>query len=137
MRIALGIFIFGHGLVHSILAIAPNPDDPDAKIGLFFTSSDRSWILPRLGLSAGTIQSIGIFLVVLSTLGFLLTGLGILGVGSLTMIWRTVAVISSITSSVLLITFWHPWLPVGLVINMLSLVSLLVIKWPPKSLIGS
>lgn len=137
MRIALGIIIFGHGLVHSILAIAPNPDDPDAKVGLFFTSSDRSWIFPKMGLNAGTIQYIGIVLVILCTFGFILTSLGILGVGSFATIWRTAAVISSILSSLLLIAFWHPWLPVGIVINMITLLGLLVLKWPPASLIGS
>ncbi len=137
MRIALGIFIIAHGLVHSILAVAPNPADPDAKVGLFFASVDRSWILPRLGLNPGVIQAIGVILVALSTLGFLLAGLGILGVGGLSMIWRTVAVVSSIISSLLLIIFWHPWLPVGLVIDVLTVVGLLVIKWPPVDLIGS
>ena len=137
MRIAVGIFIIAHGLVHSILAVAPNPADPDAKIGLFFTSIDRSWILPKLELNSGIIQAIGIILVALSTLGFLLAGLGILGVGGLSVIWRTVAVVSSIISSLLLITFWHPWLPVGLVINILTFVGLLVIKWPTADLIGS
>jgi hypothetical protein len=137
MRIALGIFIIAHGLVHSILAIAPNPADPDAKVGLFFTSVNRSWMLPRLGLNPGVIQAIGIILVALSTLGFLLAGLGILGVGGLSVIWRTVAVVSSIISSLLLIIFWHPWLPVGLVIDILTVVGLLVIKWPPVDLFGS
>jgi ABC-type nitrate/sulfonate/bicarbonate transport system ATPase subunit len=66
-----------------------------------------------------------------------LEGLRKPGVGSLTTIWRTAAVISSILSSLLLIAFWHPWLPVGIVINMLTLLGLLVLKWPPASIIGS
>jgi hypothetical protein len=35
MSIALGIFVLAHGLVHAILAAAPNPDDPVARAGFF------------------------------------------------------------------------------------------------------
>jgi hypothetical protein len=51
LKTAFAIFIIAHGLVHSILAVAPNPADPNAKPGAFFTSVDRSWLLPQLGLS--------------------------------------------------------------------------------------
>lgn len=136
LKIALGIFIIAHGLVHAILAAAPNPSDSNAKPGAFFTAADRSW-LPQLGLSASAVQWIGISLVALSTLGFVLAGLGIFGVAGLSAIWRTVAVISSCISLVLLILFWHPWLPVGVLIDIAILIALLWAKWPPISLIGS
>jgi hypothetical protein len=137
LKIALGIFIIAHGLVHTILAIAPNPADPDAKPGAFFTASERSWLLPQLGLNASTIQWIGIILVGLSTLGFVLAGLGIFGVTGLSTIWRTVAIISAIISLLLLITFWHPWLPIGVLIDIGTLVALVWAKWPTVGLIGS
>ena len=95
LKIALAIFIIAHGLVHAILAIAPNPADPNAKPGAFFTAAERSWLLPQLGLNASTIQWIGIILVGLSTLGFVLAGLGIFGVAGLSAIWRTVAIVSA------------------------------------------
>ena len=74
LRIALAIFIIAHGLVHAGLAAAPNPADPNAKPGVFFTALERSWLLPQSGLNASTIQRIGILLVVVSTLGFTLAG---------------------------------------------------------------
>jgi hypothetical protein len=45
LKIGLGIFLIAHGLVHSILAVAPNPGDADAKPGAFF-------IVLRLGTAA-------------------------------------------------------------------------------------
>lgn len=42
LKIALSIFIIAHRLVHAILAIAPNPADPNAKPGAFFTTAERS-----------------------------------------------------------------------------------------------
>lgn len=136
LKTALAIFIIAHGLVHSILAIAPDPADPNPKPGVFFTSVDRSWLLPQLGLSASAVQWIGITLVVLSTLGFVLTGLGVFGVAGLSVVWRTVAIISAGISLVLLITFWHPWLPVGVLIDIGLLVALIVLKWPSIDIIG-
>ena len=134
MKIALSIFIIAHGLVHAILAIAPNPADPDAKPGAFFTSMQRSWLLPQLGLDAAAIQWIGLLLVTLSTLGFILAGLGIFGMTGLSAIWQTVAIVSSIVSIILLILFWHPWLPVGVGIDVLVLIALLWNEWLPIGL---
>jgi hypothetical protein len=37
---------------------------------------------------------------------------------------------------VLLILFWHPWLPVGVLIDIGTLIVLLLVKWPAASLIG-
>jgi len=136
LKIALGIFIIAHGLVHAILAIAPNPADSEAKPGAFFTTVERSWLLPQLGLSASAVQWIGIILVVASTLGFVLAGLGVFGVGGLSAIWRTLAILSSCISLLLLILFWHPWLPVGILIDIGILVALLWAKWPTIEMIG-
>jgi hypothetical protein len=136
LKTALAIFIITHGLVHSILAVAPNPADPNAKPGAFFTTVERSWLLPQLGLNASAIQWIGIILVGLSTLGFILAGLGIFGVAGLSTIWRIVAIISAIISLIMLITFWHKWLPVGVMIDIGALVALLVLNWPPIDLVG-
>jgi len=135
LKIALAIFIIAHGLVHAILAIAPNPADPNAKPGAFFTATERNWLLPQFGLNASTIQWIGIILVGLSTLGFVLAGLGIFGVAGLSAIWRTVAIFSAIISLLLLITFWHPWLPIGVLIDLALLIAFLWAKWPPIDII--
>lgn len=137
LKIGLGIFLIVHGLVHSFLAIAPNPGDPDGKPGAFFTTGERSWLLSQSGLDAPAIRWIGIILVALSTLGFVLAGLGILGVPGLVTIWRTVAVVSACLSLLLLILFWHPWLIIGVLIDIAVLIALLWAKWPSLDMIGS
>ena len=80
MKIILALFLIAHGLVHAGLAAAPNPDVPDSKPGAFFTSPERSWLLPKVGLSEAAVRWVGIILVVLATLGFVLAGLGVFGV---------------------------------------------------------
>lgn len=129
-KTVLALFLIAHGLVHGILAIAPDPAQAEAKPGAFFTSMDRSWLLPKLNLGAEAVRWVGIVLAALSTLGFVLTGLGIFGVGGLNALWRTAAVASACISLLLLILFWHRWLPVGVLIDVATLVTLLVVKWP-------
>jgi hypothetical protein len=131
LKTVLAIFIILHGLVHAILAVAPDPADPEARPGSFFTTVERSWLLPKLGLSASMVQAIGILLVVVSTLGFVLTGLGIFGVAGLGSIWRSVAIISASISLLHLILFWHQWLLVGMLIDVVILVDLIWTKWLP------
>lgn len=131
VKILFGLFLIAHGLVHAGLAAAPIPNDPESKPGAFFTAASRSWLLPQLGLGGSAIQWIGIVLVILSTVGFVLAGLGVLGVPGLNTIWRAVTVISSCLSLLLLILFWHPWLIVGVLIDIGLLISLLWAKLLP------
>ena len=136
MKIIITLFLIAHGLVHTGLASAPNPNDPDAKPGSFFTSISRSWLLPQLGLNEAAVKWMGIILVALATLGFVLAGLGVFGVPGLSEIWRTVAVVSAGVSLLLLVLFWHPWLIVGVLIDISILIALLWAKWPSVDLIG-
>jgi hypothetical protein len=137
MKIFIGLFIIAHGLVHAGLAAAPVPDDPDSNPGAFFTSPERSWLLPKLGIKPSTVQWIGIGLVAMAILGFILAGLGVFGVPGLDQIWRTTAVVSAAVSLLLLGLFWHPWLIVGVLIDIGIIFSLLWANWPSPDLIGN
>ena len=137
LEIALAVLLIAHGLVHSILASAPNPAAAIAKPGAFFTSVERTWLLPQRGISASTIRWTGIILVVISTVGFVMAGLGILGIPGLSTIWRSAAVVSASVSLLLLILFWHPWLVIGVLIDVAVLATLLWANWPTREMIGS
>jgi hypothetical protein len=117
MTTFLGIFLILHGLVHSGLAAAPVPNDPASKPGAFFTAENRSWFLRRLGFSPQAIAITGIGLVICATFGLVLAGLGALGVAGLAANWVPLAVSSAAVSLILLAVFWHPWLVVGVVID--------------------
>jgi hypothetical protein len=137
MKTIIALFLIAHGLVHAGLAAAPDPDDPESKPGAFFTSLERSWLLPKVGLSTVVVQWIGIVLVAVATLGFVLAGLGVFGVPGLSEIWRTLSLISAGVSLLLLVLFWHLWLIVGLLLDIGILVALLWVDWPATDLIGS
>lgn len=132
LKITLALFLMAHGLVHAGLAAAPNPADANSKSGAFFTSVDRSWLLAELGVTETAVFWTGIILVILSTIGFALTGLGIWGVVGLSTIWQMLALFSAFISLLLLILFWHPWLPVGVLINIGVLTMLLWTRWSPR-----
>lgn len=136
MKIIFALFLIAHGLVHAGLAAAPNPDDPDAGAGAFFTSPKRSWLFLRLGIDQRIVQWIGIILVVITVFGFVLAGLGVFGVPGLAGLWRSIAVVSSIISLILLVLFWHPWLIIGVLIDSAIIISMLWIKWPSPELLG-
>jgi hypothetical protein len=137
VKILIALFLIAHGLVHAGIAAGPIPDDPDSKPGAFFTSPERSWLLPKVGLSAAATKWIGLILVALATLGFVLAGLGVFGVPGLDEIWRTLAVVSAVMSLLLLILFWHLWLIAGVLLDIGILIALLWLEWPPIDLIGS
>jgi hypothetical protein len=137
LKLSLGIFLIAHGLVHAILGAAPDPNATNASPFTFFTEAERSWLLSQSGLDNAAIRWIGTVLVVFSTLGFVLAGMGLLGVPGLSMIWRTVAIVTACVSLLLLILFWHTWLVIGILIDVVVLVALVWFKWPPPQAVGS
>jgi len=136
IRILIGLFFIAHGLVHLGLAAAPVPNDPASKPFAFFTAPTRSWLLSSIGLNKSAIQTIGLTLVALATLMFIVAGLGVLGVPGLHTTWGTLTVISAVFSLLLLGVFWHPWLVIGVVLDLGILISLLWVHWPPQSMIN-
>jgi len=130
MKILLGVLLIAHGLVHAGLAAAPNPADPDAQPLAFFATVERSWLFSRVGMTHNSVKRIGLTLVGLATLGFILAGIGILSSGGLNTIWRPCAAFSSAISLLLLVLFWHPWLPVGILIDLAALTIIIWNKFP-------
>ena len=130
LRTFFGLFLIAHAVAHAGLAAAPIPDDPDPKPGAFFTEVSRSWLFQKLGLDGAVVKKIGIILVILTVLGFIIAGLGGLGISELNKIWSTAAGLSAGVSLILLILFWHPWLIVGVLIDLGLFLVLFLNKWP-------
>ncbi|MCX6025476.1 MAG: hypothetical protein NTY23_04320 [Chloroflexi bacterium] len=116
-RIMIGVFFILHGLVHSGLAAAPISKDATSRPGSFFTHPARSWLLRRLHFTPGATRAVGFSLVVLTTLGFVLAGMAALGVPPLAGTLAPLVIVSSVLSLILLGVFWHPWLALGIVID--------------------
>ena len=129
----IGIFLIAHGLAHGPLTV-PNPDDPESGAGTFFTAPGRSRLLRSLGLSARGVAAVGGILLVLTVLGFIVAGAGIILAPQLYPTWSSLAVGAALTSLVLLITFWHPWLVIGVFLDAAILYAFL---WADLPLVGA
>ncbi len=126
LRTIAAIVFIAHAIAHAGLAAAPIPSEPASKPGAFFTSLSRSWLLSSLNLSEKTVRAVGISMVALSVVGFLLAGFGALKVPFLLSAWPQIAMVSAVISLVLLVAFWHPWIVLGLILDVAILVVLLV-----------
>jgi len=94
----LGAFLIIHGFIHWIY-IAPDPNTPGAPLWSFLT---QRWFVTKAGLDNTTAMILGISLISRVTIGFLISGIGLLTGQDF---WRVAAIISSGISMLLLVLF--------------------------------
>lgn len=123
LQITIGLFLIAHGLIHASYASPAPPPKPGAPEWPFVLT--RSWILTPLGLDAQVTRGIGTVLWSLTVGGFVMAGLGFLGVPILQNGWQLLTIAASITSLLLLIIFWRAWITLGIMIDMALLVWVL------------
>jgi hypothetical protein len=107
----LALFVIAHGLIHLSYA-TPQPKN---ATGWPF-QLEHSWLLSSVGLG-GIARQVGLFLGVVTTIGFVLAGLGLLGVPWLSDAWQTLMIVGAAASILLLTLFWNRMLIMGLVID--------------------
>ena len=129
LKIIVAIFLILHGLVHAILAMSPNPNAAEAVFATFFS---RSWLLSGLGLSETACRMVAILLATIATVGFVAAGLALLDTLVPFDWWPTLAIVSAVVSLFLLVIFWHRYLVVGVLIDIVILVALLLFNWTPE-----
>jgi hypothetical protein len=89
---------------------------------------DRSWLLTRLGLEARVLRVIGVALVLLVVVGYATAVGAILGfVGGAA--FGVGVTLGSSASLVLLGLFFHPWLIVGVVLDLALLLAVIGAGW--------
>lgn len=122
-------FIASHGLVAMSLANVPaslpgtihTPFMP----AWWHTNIDPSWPINGLGLGDNMVRIIGSGLWLSTAILFSATAFGMLGFLGFVKHWDKLAVVGSILSLVLIALFWHPWLALGIVMNLVILVGVL------------
>lgn len=122
MRLAVGLFLIAHGLIH-LAWVAPKPDDPAYPF-----SFKRSAVLPTA--HEDLLRPIGIALAIAVAALFLVAGTGFMGVEPLAHYWRLAAISGSMLSALLIGTFWHPWFVLGAMID-LAIVAFVLTGWGP------
>jgi hypothetical protein len=117
MRVAVGIFLILHGLVH--LGIWGPSSAPDAP-----WDTSRSWLLR--GADKGTRRTVAIVLATITTIGYVLAGVALLAGGQW---WSPAAIMASVVSLVLLFGYFHPWLSFGFLLDA-AIIWAAVASWP-------
>lgn len=122
VRTLFAVFLIAHALMTMSLATVPVPQ-PGALRTPFFpgwwrTNIDPLWPVARLGISPAVVQTAGWVLWLAASLLLALAGIGLLGLPGLNAIWQGLAVGGAVVSLLLLGLYWHPWLVVGILLNL-------------------
>ncbi len=116
IRVAVALFLVAHGLVH-LMYFAPKPQD-DATYP--FVPETR-WIARVLGLTPGAAKTVARGFAVVTAAAFVVAGVALLVDAS---IWEPAALIASGVSLVLMLLFFHPWLSIGIAIDLAIVASI-------------
>ena len=141
LRIIFGVFLIAHGLMTMSLATVPVAA-PGALHTPFFpawwrTNVDSTWPVARLGLSDAFVRTTGWVLWLTIMILFVAAGAGLLGIPCLDSLWQPLAAIGAGFSLLLLGFYWHPWLILGVLINIFILLGVFAgwfIRWFPAHL---
>ena len=119
IRLVTGLFLIAHGLVH-LLYLAPRPEtDPNYP----FVPEER-WLARAIGLQPSTAKAIAGALAVACAIAFVIAGISLLASAE---VWEPAAVVASLISLVLMLLFFHPWLMLGIAIDVAIIGS--VLSW--------
>lgn len=119
VRVAVGLLLVAHGLVH-LLFLVPAADDPRYPFSL-----ERSWVVPE-----SARRPVALVLMTAVVVGFLASGLALWGVPGLVGVWSAITIAAAAASLVLLVAFWDRQLVIGVLISALLIaVALLRPDW--------
>jgi hypothetical protein len=128
-KLLVAAFLLAHGAIHAAF-ISPRPPATAGGPAWPFDLG-HSWVLAPLGLDPAVGRLLGVALVALTLGGFALAALSALGIGPAGL-WPAAVTIGAIASIALLALFFHPWLVLGVAIDLVLLWAVLVANWEPE-----
>lgn len=131
LKLLLAAFLIAHGAIHlSYLSRRP----PAAASGPSWPFAlDRSWVLSPLGLGRDAMRGVGLALAVVTLAAFTVAAAVVLGLVPQAL-WSATVTLGAASSIALLVLFFHPWLVLGVAIDLAVLAAGLVARWTPESL---
>ena len=131
LKLLLGAFVIAHGAIHASYLTPRPPATPQGPAWPF--TLERSWILTPIGIGPGVTRLLGSVLAVATFAAFTLAAASVVGLVSADL-WSAAAGFGAASSIVLLALFFHPWLVLGLLIDMGLLALVLIGRWSPEAL---
>ena len=130
VQLAVAGFLLAHALIHvGFVTLAP-PATAGGPAWPFSTS--ESWLFSRLGVGADATRLVALALVATTIAGFSLAALSLLGILP-AWIWLPGVAIGAASSMGLLIAFFHPWLALGVGIDLVLIWAGMIAGWTPRA----
>ena len=126
----VALFLVVHAAIH-LSYLSPRPMATAAGPTWPFDLR-RSWILSPLGAPDAATRALGLALVALTMAGFLLAASVVLGLAP-SGLWLPAITIGAVASMGVLVLFFHPWLVVGVVVDVFLLFVVLAGGWSPDT----
>jgi hypothetical protein len=128
-RLSLAAFLLAHAAIH-VAFVSPRPPATAGGPAWPFELG-RSWILGPLGIEPELGRTLGVALVAVTFVGFAMAALAAAGVAPAGL-WSVAVTIGAIASIAVLAVFFHPWLVLGVGIDLALLWAALVANWAPE-----
>ena len=133
VRFAVAGFLLAHALIH-VAFVAPAPPATADGPAWPFTTSD-SWLVSRLGVGPSEARLVAMALVAVTVGAFAVASLAALGLAPVAL-WAPAVTAGATASLAILVAFFHPWLALGVGIDLAVLWAALVAGWIPEAAIG-
>jgi hypothetical protein len=130
VKLLLAVFLFAHGAIH-LSYLSPRPPATASGPSWPFVL-ERSWALSPLGVEPRVLRVMGLALAVATLAAFTLAAASVLGVVPQAL-WTAAVALGAAASLGLLVTFFHPWLILGVVIDLALLGAALLARWTPTA----
>ena len=129
-RLLFTTLLAGHALIHAGF-LSPRPATTGGPEWPF--ALDRSWLLTPLGLDASVARAIGVALCLVLVAGYATAIVATFGVFGGPAFVAGIAVGSS-ASLLMLVLFFHPWLIIGAILDLVLLFGVLALDWQMEPL---
>jgi hypothetical protein len=127
-KILVGVFLLAHAGIH-VSFISPRPAQTTGGPAWPFDLA-HSWLLTPLGLGPDVTRVLGLALLAVTVGSFALAALAAIGPAPAGM-WMPAIVVGAIGSIGLLGVFFHPWLVLGIVIDLVLVWAVSIARWQP------
>jgi hypothetical protein len=132
MKLLVAAFLAAHALIHvSYLAPAPRQASGGPEWPFEMT---RSWLVSALQLDPGLVRVAGTALVAVTVALLVAAGLAAAGWFVPAAWWPALAVSGAAASLATLLVFFHPWILLGIAIDLALLWAILALGWRPDGI---
>ncbi len=130
LKLILAAFLVVHGLIHAGF-LSPRPPATAGGPAWPF-ALDRSWLMTPIGVPPEHARLMGVALVVVTLAAYTIAGAALVGLIP-SGLWPATIGLGSVASIALLGLYFHPWLVLGIVIDVALLVVVVFGNWSPTA----